>query len=111
MSQGEFSHKAALVVVLFTFHEAHKYWDSWKPLPEQLLRRLDSFRLMNNDFWKIFPNLELPKATSVYLHHGKLKFRSYPGILRGVGIGHFVQFALQDETESFQGCAVTSSAP
>jgi hypothetical protein len=109
-SQGEFSHTAALVVVLCTFHEAHKYWDSRKPIPEHLLRRLDSFRLTHDDFCKIFPNLELPKATSVYLDHGTLKFRSYSEILRGGGICHFVcQFTRQDEPKLFPGCILGSS--
>ena len=96
-SNISYKHDVSLRGALRAFRECYKFWSSLRPIPDAIETKLESFRIANDDFGKLFPNPESEEAKSVFLDEGKLKFVSFPVSPHGEGVFAFDrQFYAQD---------------
>ena len=87
-------------------NQAYEYWETQKPIPEEIRRKFDAIELTNDEYLAVFCKRETPQARAVELIDGRIRFREYTTPSHGAALENVIrQLVRQDPADIFQGAS------
>lgn len=57
--------------------EAYEFWKKQRPIPGEIIGKIEEFTLTLKEFFQVFPNLDEPCVNAIELLDGRIKFRCF----------------------------------